>query len=193
LYPALRALMALSRASFQPPITPDDSVTISTVCWPWDADMFLDLNNGRQLTLFDNGRLVHFTRLGLLSAMRRKGWGAVVGGTAMQYRRRIRLWDRFDIVTRCIARDDKWLYFDQTNLRKGVPCSQAILRVAVLSGPSGIVPTQEVFEALGFPDWRGALPPWARRLWEAEGDRPWPPERFAVNGDSARIAPPTSS
>ena len=180
MYPVVRALVALGRASFEPRISLDDSVTITTVCWPWDADMFLELNNGRHLTLFDNGRLVHFTRLGFLPVLRREGWGVVVGGAAVQYRRRIRLFERFDIVTRCLARDERWLYFDQTTVRKGAPCSQAILRVAVLEGASGIVPTQKVVDALGFPDWRGALPPWARLLWDAEDRRPWPPERFVA-------------
>ena len=39
-------------------------------CWPWDLDLWLELNNGRALTLYDLGRLVLFKRTGLLSLLK---------------------------------------------------------------------------------------------------------------------------
>ena len=27
------------------------------ICWPWDLDMWMELNNGRTLTLYDLGRV----------------------------------------------------------------------------------------------------------------------------------------
>ena len=176
MYPFLRAATALTRASLQPRLAPDDTSVIATLCWPWDADPFLELNNGRHLTLFDLGRFVYGARLGLLGVLRRNGWGLVVGGAVTRYRRRIRLFERFEIVTRCIARDEKWFYFEQTTRRNGKACSSAILRTAVVAGPSGTVPTQTVAEALGFPEWHGRMPDWVSQLWEVDDTRPWPPE-----------------
>ena len=43
-------------------------------CWPWDLDLWLELNNGRALTLYDLGRLVLAKRTGLLSLLKEKGW-----------------------------------------------------------------------------------------------------------------------
>ena len=48
------------------------------ICWPWDLDLWLELNNGRALTLYDLGRLVLAKRTGLLSERKRleyaDGW-----------------------------------------------------------------------------------------------------------------------
>jgi hypothetical protein len=37
------------------------------------------------------------------------------------------------------------------------------------------VPTAEVLEALGRPDWNPELPPWVAAWIMAEETRPWPP------------------
>ncbi|MEM6488143.1 MAG: thioesterase family protein [Pseudomonadota bacterium] len=189
MYPYLRTLGILLSARPTPGRAPEQPSVFRTVCWPWDADMFLELNNGRHLTLFDLGRLDYGARLGLFRALRRNGWGLVVGGVQVQYRRRIRVFQRFEIVTRLLARDAKWFYFEQTTVRRGTPCSSALLRVAVVDGPKGTVPTQRVAEALGWPDWHGALPAWAAQLAEADSARPWPPEAAAPAASRTRVQP----
>ena len=37
------------------------------ICWPWDIDLFAEMNNGRVLTLYDLGRMgaVSYTHLTL--------------------------------------------------------------------------------------------------------------------------------
>ncbi|MEM6972540.1 MAG: acyl-CoA thioesterase [Pseudomonadota bacterium] len=157
---------------------PDDIVSFPTRCWPWDADMFAELNNGRHLTMFDLGRMAHGARLGLFPVLRARGWGLVVGGGFVQYRRRIRVMQRFEIQSRMIARDAKWFYYEQVTRRGDTLCSTALMRVAVVAGPRGTVPTQEVAEAMGHADWHGALPDWAKRLTAADAARPWPPVGF---------------
>ncbi|MEM7500078.1 MAG: acyl-CoA thioesterase [Pseudomonadota bacterium] len=176
MYPYIRCALALAAHRPRPGITPDAPCILATRCWPWDADPFLELNNGRHLTLFDLGRFALGARLGLFRLMRQRGWGLVVGSSATQYRKRIRLFERFEIVTRLIGRDEKWFYFEQITRKGESPCSAAFLRTAVVAGPSGTVPTQEVVDALGHPDWRGSLPDWAQAIETADRARPWPPE-----------------
>ena len=60
------------------------------ICWPWDLDLWLELNNGRTLTLFDLGRMPLARRTGLEAALRAHGWGLTVAGVSVRYRRRIR-------------------------------------------------------------------------------------------------------
>ncbi|MEM6422500.1 MAG: thioesterase family protein, partial [Pseudomonadota bacterium] len=91
MYPFLRSIGVIVGARGRPLASPDEPSTIRTICWPWDADMFLELNNGRHLTLFDLGRFGHGARMGLFGVLRRRRWGLVVGGAFVQYRRRIRL------------------------------------------------------------------------------------------------------
>ncbi|MEL6775249.1 MAG: acyl-CoA thioesterase [Pseudomonadota bacterium] len=180
MYPYLRALGIVLTVRPDPAVAPEAPSIVRTRCWPWDADMFLELNNGRHLTLFDLGRFSHGARMGLFGVLRRRGWGLVVGGAFVQYRRRIRLFQRFEIVSRCLARDEKWFYFEQTTRQGDKACSSALVRVAVVAGPRGTVPTQEVCEALGQPAWQGRMPDWATALASADRDRPWPPESLGA-------------
>ncbi|MEM9783227.1 MAG: acyl-CoA thioesterase [Pseudomonadota bacterium] len=176
MYPYLRAARVVATTRASPDLAPDDVVVFRTRCWPWDADMFGELNNGRHLTMFDLGRFAHGARFGLFALLRARRWGLVVGGGFVQYRKRIQLMRRFEIASRLIARDAKWFFYEQATRRDGVICSSALMRVAVVDGPTGTVPTQVVAEAVGHGDWHGSLPDWAVRLAEADSARPWPPE-----------------
>ena len=54
------------------------------MCWPWDLDLWLELNNGRTLTLYDLGRLVLAKRSGLLSLLKRQRWGMTMAGSSVR-------------------------------------------------------------------------------------------------------------
>ena len=43
-------------------------------CWPQDIDVFLEMNNGRIMTVLDFGRTVLAQRVGLMKAMRQNKW-----------------------------------------------------------------------------------------------------------------------
>lgn len=179
-YPLVRTAAVLLEARRQPPLAPGDTSVIRLTCRPWDVDMFLEVNNGRHLTLFDLGRFAFGQRLGLLRVLRARRWGLVVGGSTIQYRRRLRAFDRVEIATRCLGRDAKWFYFEQVAWRRGTACSAALVRTAVVAGPRGTVPTQKVAEALGHPGWHGTLPGWALDWDAADRARPWPPVTVAA-------------
>ena len=80
------------------------------ICWPWDLDFWMELNNGRTLTLFDLGRLPLARRIGLSKALKDNGWGITVAGTSVRYRSRIRLFDRIEMRSRGVGHDDRFLY-----------------------------------------------------------------------------------
>lgn len=175
-YPVVRTLLSLLDARRHPRAAPDQTTVLRLSCRPWDLDMFFEMNNGRHLTLFDLGRFAHGARVGLFPVLRQNGWGLVVGGSTIQYRRRIRAFQRFEMATRCLGRDGKWFYFEQVIWRNGLACSGALVRTAVVAGSRGTVPTQEVANALGHPEWQGDLPDWARDWAAIDKSRPWPPE-----------------
>ena len=58
-------------------------------CLPWDLDLWLELNNGRTLSIYDMGRLPIAKRSGLLAALRRRSWGLTIAGSLVRYRKRI--------------------------------------------------------------------------------------------------------
>ena len=63
------------------------------ICWPWDLDMWVELNNGRTLTLYDLGRIPMAVRTGLIDVLRGNRWGITVAGNTVRYRRRVRAFD----------------------------------------------------------------------------------------------------
>lgn len=179
MYPFIRTAWVVATTQRRPQMRPGDPVTLRLTCWPWDADMFWEMNNGRHLTLFDMGRLQHAKAIGLLGVLRRRGWGLVIGGSTIQYRKRIHPFQRFTLHSWLIGCDEKWFYFQQTALRGDAACSSALVRAAVIDGPKGVVPAAEVMAAMGMAGWVGALPDWASAWAAADKMRPWPPNLAA--------------
>ena len=66
MYPYIRSIHALLSARKLPPMGLYDTHVSHHRAWPWDTDMFGELNNGRILTLFELGRWQMTVRLGLL-------------------------------------------------------------------------------------------------------------------------------
>lgn len=197
MYPVIRSIIVLATTPEQRGRAPEAPSEMRLTCWPWDADVFLEMNNGRHLTLMDLGRFKYGMEVGLLRVLRKRKWGLVVGGATVQFRKRIYPFQRFTLSTRLLGRDEKWFYFHQTTLRGETAHSSALVRTAVISGRTGTVPTQDVAEAMGAPDWTGALPEWARAWAAADKIRPWPPALTAAedalgaeDAPGAKDAPP---
>ncbi len=146
------------------------------ICWPQDIDPWKELNNGRTLTLYDLGRIPLAIRAGFAPAAKAQGWGLTVAGTSIRYRRRVRLFDRVEMRSRCIGWDERFLYMDQSMWKAGECTSQALLRTAVTS-KTGIVNPARVAEALGHQGPAPELPGWVRAWVAADAERPWPPMR----------------
>lgn len=176
MYPLIRTALELwKNRSADPLPVGADHLTHVTVR-PWDIDIFLDLNNGRVLTLFDLGRIGLFQRMGILKSLKARGWYGTVAGTAIRYQRRITVFQRLELRTRILGWDERFTYFEQAFWRGETCMAHAVVRTAITSG-KGIVPTAEVAKALGLPDASPALPAWVRDWSRAEAERPWPPTR----------------
>ena len=148
----------------------------SHLCWPWDLDLWNELNNGRTLTLYDLGRMPLARRTGLDRVLRIHGWGITVAGNSTRYRRRVQAFDRLDMASRCIGWDARFVYMEQS-MWKGADCtSQVIIRSAIV-GKSGIVPPSELIKAMGHPIESPDLPDWVLTWISAENTRLWPPQR----------------
>lgn len=175
MYPFIRLADVFVRGRWRSKLGPDDASELPMTAWPWDCDIFGEINNGRHLTLFDLGRFDYGMRCGLMSVLRQRKWGLVVAGSTIRYRKRLTPFQRYRLRTRIIARDERWFYFVQTTLRGDTAHSSALIRTGVTS-KGKVLPTQEVAEALGFAEWTGVLPAWVKGWADADALRPWPPE-----------------
>lgn len=142
-----------------------------------DIDNFLEMNNGRIFTLFDLGRTDFAIRTGLGAKLIKNRWGLVVAGSTIQYRKRIRAFDKVTMKTRISAIDERWFYIEQTMWVKGKCTCHALLRTAVTDFKSGkALPTEPVLNSLGYTGIN--LPPdeWVQAWIQADKLRPYPSE-----------------
>lgn len=185
MYPFARMIkeFALHRNSDDLPLS---GVHVSQhICWPWDLDIWMELNNGRTLTLYDLGRIPLAKRVGLVDVLRKQGWGLTMAGAVVRYRRRVRVFDRFEMRSRSIGWDHRFFYIEQAMYLRGEAASHVVYRVAI-TGQDGIVPPDSVLAAGEKNEVSPALPEWTTKWIEAENARPWPP----VISDDARLQVP---
>ena len=148
-----------------------DEVQTPMIAWPTDIDIFMEVNNGRYLTLMDIGRFKYGIKVGLVAALKRRKWGLAVAGASVRYRKRIRLFQKFSIHTKVVGIDERWVYFQQVFKCRGTWCAAALLRTAV-TDKNGAVPTKEVSKELG-EDWEYRMPEWISHWDESDRMRPW--------------------
>ncbi len=178
MYPVLRLAKEMIRVRFMDQLPLEGTHVSHHICWPIDLDFNFEMNNGRVLTVYDIGRIPLAMRVGLLRVMMKNGWGFAMAGASVRYRRRIKLFDWFEVHSRALGRDDKFFYIEQTVWKKGEAASNILYRSA-LTGKNGIVPTQVVADAMDYPDWNPEMPGWVSNWIDAEATRDWPPFREA--------------
>ena len=174
MYPFVRMGLELFLNRNAEPLPPGGVHISYHTCWPWDLDFWMELNNGRTLSLYDLGRIPMAKRMGMVAALRRRRWGLTMAGASVRYRRRVKVFQRFEMHSAGIGRDDRFLYVHQSMWRNGEATSSILYRVAV-TDKNGLVPTADVAAEMGFPDWNPPLPPWVTHWIDAEAHRPWPP------------------
>jgi acyl-CoA thioesterase FadM len=174
MYPVLRLITASIKAMRQEKLHPQHMCENSFICMPWDIDMFFEMNNGRVLTLCDVGRFVMAIRIGLVKVLRKNKWGLVVAGSTVQYRKRIRMFDKVVMRTQIETYDERWIYITQSMWVGGKPASSVLLRTGVTS-KGKVIASDKVRVALGLQDWQPEPSPWVKAWIESESLRPWPP------------------
>jgi acyl-CoA thioesterase FadM len=141
---------ALTIRQYLMPLAPlrvleEDSLELRV--WPNDIDFNLHMNNARYLSLMDYGRIHHLARIGLLTYVVRQRWKPMVGAVWVTYRRSLRLFSRFTIVSRMVCWDERWFYFEQTFL--GAEGLAAVGWVkGLLRSAAGNVTPQQVMAAI---------------------------------------------
>ncbi len=176
MYPYLRSFYCIWRAFRMRPLDLFDTHVSHHRIWPLDIDPWMELNNGRTLTLYDLGRLPLFARMGLLKATRKSGMFFTVAGASVRYRARIRPLDKVEMRSRVIGFDDRFTYIDQS-LWLGETCAnQVLIRTAVARRGKGIVSPGQALREMGFEAQSPELPDWVKNWIAAEATRTWPPE-----------------
>ncbi|MEP5762455.1 MAG: acyl-CoA thioesterase [Litoreibacter sp.] len=177
MYPFVRLVKEAIIHRNAPPMGVTDTQVSHHMCLPWDLDVWMELNNGRALTLYDLGRTSLAMRTGLLSVLRQKRWSLTMAGASVRYRRRVRMFDRIEMHSRVAGWDERFLYLEQSMWVKGQAASNILYRSAV-TDKNGIVTTDRLSEALGLNEGSPQLPEWIQAWVDADALRPWPPQNL---------------
>lgn len=175
MYPFIRMAWQFWLHRKAPPLPVTGTHVSRHVCLPWDIDMWMELNNGRTLTLYDLGRMPLAWRTGLWRALRRRGWGLTMAGASVRYRRRIRMFETVEMRSRALCWDDRFFYIEQSMWKRSGDCAGHVLYRSAVTGPDGIVTPSELTAELGLPPQSPPIPGWVKAWIEAEAQRPWPP------------------
>lgn len=175
MYPVIRMAKELVKSRNASPLPLLGMHVSQHICWPWDIDLWMELNNGRTLTLLDLGRIPLARRIGLIGALRRNRWGLTMAGVSVRYRRRIRAFEKFEVHSRAVCWDEKFIYLEQSMWKMDGECANHALYRAAVTGTKGIVAPAIVLKEMGRDDTAPDVPKWVQHWIDAEADRPWPP------------------
>jgi acyl-CoA thioesterase FadM len=104
----------------------DDS-RVSFRVMPNDCDINLHMNNGRYLSFMDLGRVHLVAQLGLLAIVVKNRWKPVLAAAEINFIRPLAPLQKFDLVTRVVTWDDKYVYMEQRFEAHGELCAHAFV------------------------------------------------------------------
>lgn len=175
MYPFVRMIWQLAKYRKAPALELTGTHVSRHICLPWDIDLWMELNNGRTLTLYDLGRIPLANRVGLVKVLRTKRWGLTVAGANVRYRRRIRAFETIEMRSRAVFWDDRFIYLEQSMWKKNGECANHSLYRTAVTGPGGIIPPTEVMQAMGVDFPAPKASDWIAAWIATEDKRPWPP------------------
>jgi acyl-CoA thioesterase FadM len=144
----------------------DDS-RVSFRVMPNDCDINLHMNNGRYLSFMDLGRLHLVAQVGLLKIVIRNRWKPVLAAAEINFIRSLAPLQKFDLVTRVVTWDDKYVYMEQRFENETALCAHAFVKGLFL-GEHGRVSNSAVLAQVGYNEEAPAMPD-ELRIWAELG------------------------
>ena len=165
MYPYFRLIRVVITKSFRPKVNfhtqGEDSINLMVL--PQDIDPFMELNNGRYVTLLDLGRFGYSVNVNIKKFLKENQWSMTITGTYNNYRHRLRLFQRFQLKTRLMGYDEKWFYFFQKAVKNDKTYMASVVRFSFTS-KNGIVFPKEVIKAMGEQYDPNKLDGWVQEL-----------------------------
>jgi acyl-CoA thioesterase FadM len=141
-----------------------DEVALSLVVLPNDIDVS-KISDDRYLAIVDLGRVDLVLRTGLLRTLIMRKWAPLATSVTMRFRHPLKIFQRYQLLTKIVFWDDDVFYSRQRFQRHGRIVATAYV-CATLLGPNGSVHPADILAEL---DGRGRHG--RRRL---QGSRIWP-------------------
>jgi acyl-CoA thioesterase FadM len=165
MYPILRLIRVVIHGKLQKKISLNSREydSISLMVLPQDIDPFMELNNGRYVTLLDLGRFGYGSKVNMGSFLKNNNWSLTIVGTYNEYRYRLRLFQKFKLKTKIIGYDENWFYFFQKIEKNNKTHMASVVKFAFTS-KNGIVKPPVVVPEMGEQYSPGLLPEWIKEI-----------------------------
>ena len=144
----LRLLYVLLISPFRPRLpagATESRLVLRTL--PNDLDINLHMNNGRYLTICDLNRVDMFIRSGIAKLMIKRGWMPIIAEHTMNYKRPLKLFERFEVKMALTHWDAKYFYMTHTFTSGDRVVAEGTSK-AVLRSREGVLVPQDVMAAL---------------------------------------------
>ena len=161
----LRLLILIIRSFGKPTLGLLESSVLKLRVLPNDLDLNMHMNNGRFLSIMDLGRTDLVLRNGLIDHVVQKRWMPIVGNIHMRYRRPLKPFQKYELITRVVSWDEKWIFMEQIFSSNNKVVAIGLVK-GLLRGPEGNIPNATLMEALNHDAEAPDLPEDFRRLQE---------------------------
>lgn len=145
----LRLVWLIATARLRKRIELLDECRLDLRVWPTDLDVNLHLTNARYLSMMDLGRIELILQMGVFKTLLKRGWLPVVANANIQFKRQIKPFQRFQLITRIIGWDEKWIFLEQRfETEKGTAAIGVIK--SLFRSKKGNIPSSEILKLAGF-------------------------------------------
>jgi len=153
--------MNLLTAHLRGPLMLFDVARLRLCVLPNDLDFNLYLNNGRYFTLADLGRLDFAIRTGSARVAFAKRAIPLIGDAVAKFRRDLRPFQRFELQTRLLGWDEKWIFTEHRFVRGGRVAGLVVTRGQFRTSDGPLAPgTMLAGLGLAYDTLSPALPGW---------------------------------
>lgn len=162
----IRLLLLVFFSFWKKPMDILDESVITLTVLPNDIDI-RKISDDRYFALMDLGRMDIVFRTGLLKSMLRNKWLPLVTFNTLRFRYPLKVFQRYQLITKIVWWDDKTFYWKQTFARKGRVVATGYVCGTAL-GPHGPVPSSQILSELGQSVTKPSQPEIVARLKELE-------------------------
>ncbi|MAS25320.1 MAG: thioesterase [Oceanospirillaceae bacterium] len=154
-----RLIFMLLRRPWKKPAGGMETTVISMRVWPNDLDINRHVTNGRYFTMADVGRMDYVLRSGAIKvALKHKSF-PIVGDVWGKFRRELKLFETFEIHSRMLGWDEKWVFMEHRFVSKQRVVGTVIMR-GLFRSAKGLIDPQEFIREMGLEPQSPALPDW---------------------------------
>lgn len=145
-----------------------DTTRLTLRVLPNDLDFNGHVNNGRYFTLADIGRMDFVLRTGTAKVALKHKALPIVGDAMAKFRKDLKVFERYEMQTRVLGWDDKWVFMEHRFVRGGRVAGVVVMR-GLFRAASGVLTPAFLLGEMGVTSASPDLPAWLRE-WNASCD-----------------------